>query len=942
MVEACLCGSGLVVSADGATVPVADCGLPAGPGVSKEDSKALAAASGVVHATVLYAIGAGLADLVTVGDAWAVLSAEAMGLASSDVGLSAALTSSTYQGARVSGAAMRVLMAGSVRGTTLPIPAAWQQAPYAHGLALDAAKSARAALKAEHAALETGHSACAGWAAMHGVLALLNAAAQAAVQSCTQRSVDLGGAAPSPSVTELSQELAGFSMAQPSAGVWAMLHAAFRATTTLSSALAAEWRGAEALLMRDEAAAVEKVASKASRRADANTQAAIKAAEDQAAFEAKVAAMDDKAAEKARQDWAKRQAKAAAKAAKKSAKGGDADDATLLPLGSGARAVLTWLRAHAANDGSSGGAAVTSEVRPNEALCARALELGVVPVTAAVPALPTPLPEAVLLAVLAPLGAATQGAASTVRAVVADAASGGGARVPKIPKGTRDFGPAQMQVRRQAFDIIRAVFQTHGAGELDTPVFELRDTLMGKYGEEGGKLVYDLADQGGESLCMRYDLTVPFARYLAASGLTSMKRYAIGKVYRRDAPAISRGRYREFYQCDFDIAGEWPAGVADAETLSVLVQILRGLPVGSFSVKLNHRMLLDAMLQSAGVPAAKTQTIASSIDKLDKEPWSAVRTEMVVDKGLPEAVADAIGAAITPGKPVGEGIAELRAAGSWAQGSELASAALEQLDTLNQYLELLGVASAIKLDLSLARGLDYYTGVIFEAVLTDPSVAVGSIAAGGRYDGLVGSLSAAGAVPCVGCSIGVERVFAIMEARAAAQAGSEGLAATPCHALVASVGKNRLADRVQALGVLWNAGVSAEMIAATNPNMKRQLEHALETGIPFMITQGEDEVAAGTAQVKDLRTREELEMPLVDVPAYIKSQLSGGATGGTSAPAARAPPAAAAAAAASCTGTAPVARVVPTTVDLSKASECTGAVQLELGPHGVFAFARPA
>jgi histidyl-tRNA synthetase len=135
--------------------------------------------------------------------------------------------------------------------------------------------------------------------------------------------------------------------------------------------------------------------------------------------------------------------------------------------------------------------------------------------------------------------------------------SGGAKRKPKVAKGTRDYLPEQMEVRERAFNTIRAVFKRHGAVELDTPVFELRETLLGKYGEEGAKLIYDLADQGGELLSLRYDLTVPFARFLAMNSLENMKRYHISRVYRRDNPQINKGRFREFYQCDFDIAGTY-------------------------------------------------------------------------------------------------------------------------------------------------------------------------------------------------------------------------------------------------------------------------------------------------------------------------------------------------------------------------------------------------
>ncbi|KAF2297055.1 hypothetical protein GH714_016170 [Hevea brasiliensis] len=204
-------------------------------------------------------------------------------------------------------------------------------------------------------------------------------------------------------------------------------------------------------------------------------------------------------------------------------------------------------------------------------------------------------------------------------------------RLPKLPKGTRDFAKEQMAIRERAFSIITEVFKRHGATALDTPAFELRETLMGKYGEDS-KLIYDLADQGGELCSLRYDLTVPFARYVAMNGITSFKRYQIAKVYRRDNP--SKGRYREFYQCDFDIAGQYEEMGPDFEIVKILTELLDELDIGDYEVKLNHRKLLDGMLEICGVPAEKFRTICSSIDKLDKQSFEQVKKEMVPAVGV--------------------------------------------------------------------------------------------------------------------------------------------------------------------------------------------------------------------------------------------------------------------------------------------------------------------
>uniref|UniRef100_A0ACB8EBF2 Uncharacterized protein n=1 Tax=Sphaerodactylus townsendi TaxID=933632 RepID=A0ACB8EBF2_9SAUR len=189
--------------------------------------------------------------------------------------------------------------------------------------------------------------------------------------------------------------------------------------------------------------------------------------------------------------------------------------------------------------------------------------------------------------------------------------------VLKTPKGTRDYSPKQMAIREKVFSIIVDCFKRHGAETIDTPVFELKETLTGKYGEDS-KLIYDLKDQGGELLSLRYDLTVPFARYLAMNKISNIKRYHIAKVYRRDNPAMTRGRYREFYQCDFDIAGQFDPMIPDAECLKIVHEILSALQLGDFLIKVNDRRILDGMFAVCGVPDSKFRTICSTVDKLDK------------------------------------------------------------------------------------------------------------------------------------------------------------------------------------------------------------------------------------------------------------------------------------------------------------------------------------
>eukprot|EP00897_Mesotaenium_endlicherianum_P002848 jgi/Mesen1/2591/ME000164S01714 len=441
-------------------------------------------------------------------------------------------------------------------------------------------------------------------------------------------------------------------------------------------------------------------------------------------------------------------------------------------------------------------------------------------------------------------------------------------RAPKIAKGTRDFLPDQMAIRERAFNAIKGVFKRHGAVELDTPVFELRETLMGKYGEDS-KLIYDLADQGGEILSLRYDLTVPFARYLAMHPLGNVKRYHIARVYRRDNPQMSRGRFREFYQCDFDIAGQYVPMIPDAEVLKVLSEILDELDIGPYEVKLNHRKLLDGMLDICGVPASKFRPICSAIDKLDKEPWDVVRTEMIEEKGLTAEVADKIGTFVQRrGEPLAL-LAELQAEGSPFAGHVASREALEELGVLFGYLQAMKCLPRFTFDLSLARGLDYYTGLIFEAVLQGTSQ-VGSIAAGGRYDNLVGMFSGK-QVPAVGMSLGIERVFTIMEELERKR--SQFIRSTETEVLVASIGGDLLKTRMEICAELWEGKVKAEFVFAASPNMQKQLDYANKSGILWMIIFGSNELESGTVKVKDLTNRTEEEVPRADIVQIMRERL---------------------------------------------------------------------
>jgi len=453
---------------------------------------------------------------------------------------------------------------------------------------------------------------------------------------------------------------------------------------------------------------------------------------------------------------------------------------------------------------------------------------------------------------------------------------GGNKLILKTAKGTRDYQPAQMAVREKVFSRIISTFKRHGAETIDTPVFELKEVLTGKYGEDS-KLIYDLADQGGEILALRYDLTVPFARYCAMNKITNIKRYHIAKVYRRDNPSIARGRLREFYQCDFDIAGAYDAMIPDAECVKIVNEILSSVDVGPFVIKLNHRMILDGIFEVCGVKADMFRTICSSVDKLDKSPWDEVKKEMTEEKGLDEAAADRIGEFVRMSG--GTELIEELLKGKLAE-SKIAKQGLEEMKLLLNYCNLYGCGEAVSFDLSLARGLDYYTGVIYEAVLCGDAkdeageeIRVGSVAGGGRYDGLVGMFDPKGrSVPCVGVSIGIERLFSIMEANMAKK--KEQIRTVDTDVYVISAQKNLTEERMKVVTELWNGDIRTEHSYKKNPKMLNQLQYCEESGIPLAVVLGTSEIESGVVKIRDIATREEVEVKRTEMIEAIKCRLN--------------------------------------------------------------------
>lgn len=470
----------------------------------------------------------------------------------------------------------------------------------------------------------------------------------------------------------------------------------------------------------------------------------------------------------------------------------------------------------------------------------------------------------------------------------------------KTAKGTRDYSPAEMFCRMHLEDIVKDCFTTYGGSCLDTPVFERKDILTDKYGEDA-KLIFDLQDQGGEQLALRYDHTVPLARYLAMMGGTNTqaKLWQVGKVYRRDNPVMSKGRMREFSQADFDISGVWDPMIPDAELLSLLCTVLSKLDLGEFTVKINHRKILDGIFEVCGVPQDKIRAISSAVDKLDKLPWSEVKKEMTDEKGLDPSVADKIGEYVK--YKGGPALLDQLTADTVLMSNPNAKQGLTDMGLLFTLLKAYQVLDKFSFDLSLARGLDYYTGIIYEAVveasappgfkatesfassqtdgtaapppskkkakagvedeeIDETQVGVGSIAAGGRYDNLVGAFLAGAAnnakeakktvgIPCVGVSIGMDRIFALIWPKWV----ERGMRSKGTMVYVMSAGDGLLEERVGLVRELREAGIKTDFLAKTKPKLPTQFAAGEKDEVPFAIILGTDELKQGLVTVKEQR-----------------------------------------------------------------------------------------
>ncbi len=435
---------------------------------------------------------------------------------------------------------------------------------------------------------------------------------------------------------------------------------------------------------------------------------------------------------------------------------------------------------------------------------------------------------------------------------------------PRLPKGMRDFLPQEMIKREYVFDIVRDVFHLYGFEPLQTPVLELHETLMGKYGEDAEKLIFEAQHPGGkEELALRYDLTVPLARVVAQyqNEITlPFRRYQLSPVWRAERP--QRGRYREFYQCDADIVGV-SSMAADAEIISLVVTALKRLGFPRFSVKINNRKLLTAIGQYAGVQGEALGDLYRSIDKFDKIGADGVRDELIA-RGLPADAVTRIMELVTARNP---GLEQLDFLEEALQNFPAANEAIAELRELSDHLSDADVSlTNYEFDLTMVRGLGYYTGPIFETIITEPNL--GSVTGGGRYDDLVG-LFRGESLPTVGTSLGIERIIDLMDLLNLYPAHIGG---TVVQVLVTVFGDETRAAATKLVADLRAGGVRTELYLQ-DKNIGKQMSYADKKGIPLVALLGADEITQGVVKFKRLRDGEEMTVVRGGVVESVKQLL---------------------------------------------------------------------
>jgi histidyl-tRNA synthetase len=439
------------------------------------------------------------------------------------------------------------------------------------------------------------------------------------------------------------------------------------------------------------------------------------------------------------------------------------------------------------------------------------------------------------------------------------------------PSGTRDFLPEEIRRREYVVRIVREVYESYGFEPLETPAFENIETLLGKYGEEGNKLIFKILKRGeheasGEAdLALRYDLTVPLARVVAQyqNELPRFfKRYQIQPVWRADRPA--RGRFREFYQCDIDAIGS-TSPVVEAELLAAVGDVLGRLRFESFEIRLNHRRALTALLECAGVPEALHAEALIALDKLDKVGADGVLKELLA-RGVSDKAAHAVLSFFAGMKDVtdaAEGVDRLQ---HFVRGSETGRAATEDLRSILALTAGTGAHGRIRIDPSLARGLSYYTGAIMEIAVPDLA---GSLGGGGRYDNLVGMFLGRD-VPACGFSLGLERIIVVMTERDMFPAK---VSTGAVDVMVTFLTDGLRADALKLASELRAEKLRVEVYPEVSPKLEKPLKYASGRNVPVLAILGEDEQARGEVTVRDLQTRKQESAPRAAAADWIAKRV---------------------------------------------------------------------
>jgi histidyl-tRNA synthetase len=436
-------------------------------------------------------------------------------------------------------------------------------------------------------------------------------------------------------------------------------------------------------------------------------------------------------------------------------------------------------------------------------------------------------------------------------------------------RGMRDFLPEDIRRREYVVRVIRDVYDRYGFEPLETPAVENIDTLLGKYGDEGNKLIFKILKRGADEatgqadLALRYDLTVPLARVVSeyqAKLPRFFKRYQIQPVWRADRPA--RGRFREFYQCDIDAIGSTSL-IVEAEMCAAASDVLTTLGFHDFTIRLNHRGLLAALLRRAGIPEAKHGSVLVELDKLDKVGEGIVRSAVAELLGSAAPSEEIMGLFVRLGALPADAsrndkvFGELR---TFLGGPE--DQAIGDLAAILRLSASTSAAGRVRIDPSLARGLSYYTGAIMEISVPDLA---GSLGAGGRYDNLIG-LFLGREVPACGFSLGLERILVVMDERKMFPESSVGRNADVMVTLWNDAGAN---DSLALAADLRREGLRVDVYPEPD-RLGKQFKYASGRNIPFVTVVGDDEKAAGTVTVKDLRSGEQQTIAKATVAEYIK------------------------------------------------------------------------